>query len=185
MVQETCGATDSVAVDASLAADITFPACNRAGPGITGAGAFCPSFAGISGGAGLAFSMAGASLGGALFRAIRLPLAEGASSPATAAAPVTSTVSVEACARLLRASNSNARALADGAADGWSATPESFLLSASSMPGSARVVGVTTCSDLSFLDKRDSDLARGSLVLARSEERRVGKECRSRWSPYH
>src|SRR5258708_12869725 len=25
----------------------------------------------------------------------------------------------------------------------------------------------------------------GSLVLPRSEERRVGKECRSRWSPYH
>ena len=24
-----------------------------------------------------------------------------------------------------------------------------------------------------------------SLVLTRSEERRVGKECRSRWSPYH
>src|SRR2546430_3835609 len=24
-----------------------------------------------------------------------------------------------------------------------------------------------------------------ALVLARSEERRVGKECRSRWSPYH
>ena len=24
-----------------------------------------------------------------------------------------------------------------------------------------------------------------SIVLARSEERRVGKECRSRWSPYH
>ena len=23
------------------------------------------------------------------------------------------------------------------------------------------------------------------LVMARSEERRVGKECRSRWSPYH
>ena len=22
-------------------------------------------------------------------------------------------------------------------------------------------------------------------LLARSEERRVGKECRSRWSPYH
>ena len=26
---------------------------------------------------------------------------------------------------------------------------------------------------------------RGTLVLRRSEERRVGKECRSRWSPYH
>ena len=25
----------------------------------------------------------------------------------------------------------------------------------------------------------------GDAVLARSEERRVGKECRSRWSPYH
>ena len=24
-----------------------------------------------------------------------------------------------------------------------------------------------------------------SLLLMRSEERRVGKECRSRWSPYH
>ena len=24
-----------------------------------------------------------------------------------------------------------------------------------------------------------------SLILTRSEERRVGKECRSRWSPYH
>ena len=24
-----------------------------------------------------------------------------------------------------------------------------------------------------------------SLLLSRSEERRVGKECRSRWSPYH
>jgi len=29
------------------------------------------------------------------------------------------------------------------------------------------------------------DLSEGMLRLARSEERRVGKECRSRWSPYH
>ena len=28
-------------------------------------------------------------------------------------------------------------------------------------------------------------LARAALMLTRSEERRVGKECRSRWSPYH
>src|SRR5258706_15618013 len=26
---------------------------------------------------------------------------------------------------------------------------------------------------------------RGGRIIARSEERRVGKECRSRWSPYH
>ena len=25
----------------------------------------------------------------------------------------------------------------------------------------------------------------GAVVISRSEERRVGKECRSRWSPYH
>ena len=25
----------------------------------------------------------------------------------------------------------------------------------------------------------------GTLITTRSEERRVGKECRSRWSPYH
>ena len=30
--------------------------------------------------------------------------------------------------------------------------------------------------DIQFLKKRN---------LPRSEERRVGKECRSRWSPYH
>src|SRR5256885_7087642 len=28
-------------------------------------------------------------------------------------------------------------------------------------------------------------LIRGTLEITRSEERRVGKECRSRWSPYH
>src|SRR2546430_13040903 len=28
-------------------------------------------------------------------------------------------------------------------------------------------------------------LGKQVLVVARSEERRVGKECRSRWSPYH
>ena len=26
---------------------------------------------------------------------------------------------------------------------------------------------------------------KGATILTRSEERRVGKECRSRWSPYH
>ena len=37
------------------------------------------------------------------------------------------------------------------------------------------------------LEKKKHELRQkiyGSLVL-RSEERRVGKECRSRWSPYH
>src|SRR5256885_11933409 len=33
-------------------------------------------------------------------------------------------------------------------------------------------------------DEKNPDLTR-KLLAARSEERRVGKECRSRWSPYH
>ena len=39
----------------------------------------------------------------------------------------------------------------------------------------------------SFPDLAEGQLAklRASVVLTRSEERRVGKECRSRWSPYH
>src|SRR5712675_1048070 len=37
---------------------------------------------------------------------------------------------------------------------------------------------------LGLLDHRD-DPSRGAAVQRRSEERRVGKECRSRWSPYH
>src|SRR3712207_53008 len=38
-----------------------------------------------------------------------------------------------------------------------------------------------------FIILADSRIASSDLVLfdVRSEERRVGKECRSRWSPYH
>ena len=48
-------------------------------------------------------------------------------------------------------------------------------------------------SQLANLLKNDNHVAVGAAspipgaaaLLARSEERRVGKECRSRWSPYH
>ena len=33
--------------------------------------------------------------------------------------------------------------------------------------------------------KKNEKARKPSLVVERSEERRVGKECRSRWSPYH
>ena len=38
-----------------------------------------------------------------------------------------------------------------------------------------------------FVEMTLDDLDPGEVVVrvARSEERRVGKECRSRWSPYH
>ena|SRR2546422_594309 len=35
------------------------------------------------------------------------------------------------------------------------------------------------------IDPEDLDTSLTSLKASRSEERRVGKECRSRWSPYH
>ena len=35
------------------------------------------------------------------------------------------------------------------------------------------------------LDAGISKVVVGKIVEMRSEERRVGKECRSRWSPYH
>src|SRR5215510_15165615 len=54
------------------------------------------------------------------------------------------------------------------------------------------VTGVQTCALPIYHGRRPgrerpAPLARGSrsAVHGRSEERRVGKECRSRWSPYH
>ena len=35
------------------------------------------------------------------------------------------------------------------------------------------------------LDAQQHDFAAQAVNRSRSEERRVGKECRSRWSPYH
>ena len=36
-----------------------------------------------------------------------------------------------------------------------------------------------------FLKKDESAIIHTAEKYGRSEERRVGKECRSRWSPYH
>ena len=42
-----------------------------------------------------------------------------------------------------------------------------------------------TIGDLMMAVLEDEDLPDKSEYIKRSEERRVGKECRSRWSPYH
>ena len=49
--------------------------------------------------------------------------------------------------------------------------------------GSVQGPGDLGCSDR-VLDLSDH-VAMDDQVSVRSEERRVGKECRSRWSPYH
>ena len=50
-------------------------------------------------------------------------------------------------------------------------------------------VGDTLYAESEVLEKRESKSRPGAGIVTcktdRSEERRVGKECRSRWSPYH
>ena len=50
-----------------------------------------------------------------------------------------------------------------------------------SEPLYALAAEILECDDLAFRNALAGKCARS----ARSEERRVGKECRSRWSPYH
>ena len=45
-----------------------------------------------------------------------------------------------------------------------------------------RLFGTSSCTEIT-LEANPDDMT--PEYVARSEERRVGKECRSRWSPYH
>ena len=65
------------------------------------------------------------------------------------------------------------------------------MLFRSGQPFAAEVIGMRlgrgfTDSHLMMLDEQGNEVAESDdTLLHRSEERRVGKECRSRWSPYH
>src|SRR6202030_4412181 len=54
-----------------------------------------------------------------------------------------------------------------------------------------KVTGVQTCALPILIQSGEPDAYRrlclevDRIVMDRSEERRVGKECRSRWAPYH
>ena len=48
----------------------------------------------------------------------------------------------------------------------------------------AQKLGVSDVKNVTDVDA-DTLSTYDNLLLGRSEERRVGKECRSRWSPYH
>ena len=47
------------------------------------------------------------------------------------------------------------------------------------------VLFVIDCIGLTVIILMQEGKSKGLGTIARSEERRVGKECRSRWSPYH
>ena len=66
-------------------------------------------------------------------------------------------------------------AAAQTAADMTYAKPHAFLPTGGSNRRAARMQAAA----LRWLVRM------AALLTARSEERRVGKECRSRWSPYH
>src|SRR2546422_11628598 len=51
------------------------------------------------------------------------------------------------------------------------------------IPGEALLT--TTCSFASLQEVGPAPLLFASPLYCRSEERRIGKECRSRWAPYH
>src|SRR2546422_2418409 len=44
---------------------------------------------------------------------------------------------------------------------------------------------VTSAVETILKSAKTGKIGDGKIFLSRSEERRVGKECRSRWSPYH
>ena len=44
---------------------------------------------------------------------------------------------------------------------------------------------MTSITDIEFMIGKEEGMSIEQIVAERSEERRVGKECRSRWSPYH
>ena len=46
-------------------------------------------------------------------------------------------------------------------------------------------VGLRDAGDPVEIARRYNEQGADELTFLRSEERRVGKECRSRWSPYH
>ena len=63
-----------------------------------------------------------------------------------------------------------------------SAAMQEFLekgFKSASLRNIVKTAGVTTGAFYGYYDSKEE------LFEARSEERRVGKECRSRWSPYH
>ena len=69
----------------------------------------------------------------------------------------------------------------------FDASGSAVMVDVSEKPVTARQAvarGIITMNAAAFAAVRDGTAQKGD-VLGRSEERRVGKECRSRWSPYH
>src|SRR5256884_8668964 len=82
--------------------------------------------------------------------------------------------------------------MAAASAEYLSADQLIYLTDVAGVLNGERVLSIVTCEEIESLVQ--SRVVSGGMVLKleaakraieRSEERRVGKECRSRWSPYH
>jgi len=83
--------------------------------------------------------------------------------------------------------------LARPVAQAHAVAPHVSAIGVPQTPATHGLLGLTTRPHTNRFDLVGATWRRGSLdsgatsiqVRVRSEERRVGKECRSRWSPYH
>ena len=68
-------------------------------------------------------------------------------------------------------------------------TPQGWLDEGSVLMRDNKILEVTNCDlaliGANLIDAKGMYIVPGFVCMHRSEERRVGKECRSRWSPYH
>src|SRR2546427_9788500 len=92
------------------------------------------------------------------------------------------------CAALRTPVGKHGGSLANVRADDLAAVPIKAVVERSGIDPLAIDDVILGCTNQAGEDNRN--VARMALLLAglpveRSEERRVGKECRSRWSPYH
>ena len=60
-----------------------------------------------------------------------------------------------------------------------------FFFGAKKLPELFRSLGQALAQFKKGLAESNDEARASDAVTPRSEERRVGKECRSRWSPYH
>ena len=88
-----------------------------------------------------------------------------------------------------RADLAAARAAADGARSTLALTEKAAPANLVQAKGALTAAVFSISSAAAAIGQANAELAaaesRKSLAELRSEERRVGKECRSRWSPYH
>ena len=123
----------------------------------------------------------------------RRPGAQATEAQDTSADEAAETVATEAAAATVQSDDDAAASEAQTAHDAQAADDASSSHAAGLTDTASTTTDASVADDSSFGDSvgheadvpSSDDEGTGTTELCRSEERRVGKECRSRWSPYH